>query len=95
MNMFDRKDAARLESDHTEAFAMNAAMIDFPKATDDPEIESLAELVASGAVADAVIMRALDTAEAEPTDEEIITAYVSVFGGSMARAVARLRRFVG
>ena len=89
------EDAARLELDHTEALAINAAMIPFPPATDDPEIESLADLVDSGAVADAVIMRALDTAEAEPTDEEIVTAYVSVFGGSVDRAVARLRCFVG
>ena len=95
MNMPNRKDASRLEQDHTEALVMNAAMIPFPPAQDNAEIESLAELVDTDAVADALIARVLDTDEAKPTDEEIISAYVSMFGGSMARAIDRLRRFVG
>ena len=90
-----KDDAARLDADHSEAILMDAKRDEEIKR--EQESEAAAEIAASNvscsAVADAMIAEAFDVPEAEPSDEEIIAAYVFAFGGDNEAAIERLRRF--
>lgn len=94
-----KEDAARLEADHAEALQMNAergASIKIASVIpiQQGEVQGYEDLsYDSGAIADALIAESLDIPDTEPTDEEIVTAYVEAFGRSMAQAIERLRKF--
>lgn len=80
------KDAAvRLEYDHGEALLIDAEIVQQQK--------DLAAAVHAPAVADALIAESLNAHEIEPTDEEIVTAYIEAFGGTAEQACERLERF--
>jgi len=81
-----KDDAAKLEEDHTQALEIDAER--------DQYLKDIAAVVHAPAVADALISESLDRPDAEPSDEEIVDAYLEAFGGTKEQALERLSRFV-
>jgi hypothetical protein len=83
------EDAAKLEADHAEGLEMNQAFDDemirrsdegIPVTTYRPPQEDITDLAES-------------IEATEPTDSEIVAAYIEHFGGTPGKAIERLSRF--